>query len=165
MNLKLINELSAEEARETFLKCCGCERWARELAEGRPYASEEEIYSLSERSFETLTRDEWLEAFGAHPKIGDMESLKKKYSATKEWAEHEQSRVHGTPPQVLQDLAAGNSEYENKFGYIFIVCATGKTAEEMLSILTQRIRNNSKEELGIAAAEQKKITNIRLGKL
>ena len=81
MNLKLINELSAEEAHETFSKCCGCERWARELVEARPYASEDELYSQSERSFDNLTREDWLEAFAAHPKIGDIETLQKRYSA------------------------------------------------------------------------------------
>ena len=165
MNLKLINELNADDATATFLKCCGCERWARELAEARPYASEDEIFKRAEDSFEDLTRDELMEAFASHPKIGDVDSLRKKYADTKDWAENEQSGVNGTSQEVLHSLAQGNEDYERKFGYIFIVCATGKTADEMLSMLNERLTNHSDKELSIAAAEQKKITYLRLGKL
>lgn len=165
MNLSLINELNADDAREAFLKCCGSERWAREMAEARPYAGDDELLRQAEQSFERLTRQDWLEAFAAHPKIGDLESLRKKYNSTKAWAQSEQSGVNGTTNEVLENLASGNQAYEQKFGYIFIVCATGKTAGEMLSILNERIPNSPENEFSIALAEQKKITQLRLGKL
>jgi 2-oxo-4-hydroxy-4-carboxy-5-ureidoimidazoline decarboxylase len=106
-----------------------------------------------------------LEAFSAHPKIGDINSLRAKYSATRDWSKGEQSGVDSAQEAVLEGLARGNADYEKRFGHIFIVCATGKTAAEMLDILQGRIGNDSAEELKIAAHEQSKITKIRLEKL
>jgi len=131
----------------------------------RPFASEQELSDRAEQSFNDLTRADWMDAFAAHPKIGDIKSLKEKYGSTKNWAENEQAGAHGISDEVAQDLASSNEEYFRKFGYIFIVCATGKTADEMLSMLKVRLNNDSDNELPIAAGEQKKITYLRLGKL
>jgi len=165
MNLSRINELDVEEAAQTFLRCCGSESWAQEMAHGLPYASDSRLAQQAEAAWNKLAHQDWLEAFAAHPKIGDVDSLRHKYSSTKNWAEGEQSGVGGASDAVLTDLAAFNQAYEEKFGYIFIVCATGKTAGEMLSLLQKRILNPPEEELKIAIEEQKKITHLRLEKL
>ena len=165
MNLKLINELSVKEATEVFLKCCGCGRWARDMAGARPFRSDEELSARADHYFSQMTRLDWLEAFAAHPKIGDLKSLKEKYNATKNWAQNEQSGAVGISDEVAQKLASCNEEYVQKFGYIFIVCATGKTAIEMLALLQKRMENNTETELPIASEEQKKITHLRLEKL
>ena len=112
-----------------------------------------------------LPPSDWKEAFEHHPKIGDVEALKEKFASTVTWIEGEQAGVRTAPEEVLQQLARRNQEYESKFGYIFIVCATGKSATEMLAMLDQRLGNAVDEELKIAAEEQRKITRIRLEKL
>jgi 2-oxo-4-hydroxy-4-carboxy-5-ureidoimidazoline decarboxylase len=160
-----INELDPTGAQQLFLNCCGARRWAEEMTHGRPYVSDQALVEKAQQAWEQFGRDDWLEAFGAHPKIGDIESLKAKYGATKNLAASEQSGVAQASQQVLEELAAKNKEYEEKFGYIFIVCATGKTADEMLNILRSRIVNSPDEELKIAIEEQKKITRLRLEKL
>lgn len=165
MNLSLINQLGFEEARQAFLRCCGSESWAKALAQARPFASDEELLKVADETFASLKKDDWMEAFAAHPKIGDLESLRKKYGNTKDWAENEQSGVKSTSNGILEGLASGNQAYEQRFGYIFIVCATGKSAEEMLAILNSRIDNEADKEFSIAAGEQKKITHLRLAKL
>ncbi len=160
-----INELDPAGAQQLFLNCCGARRWADEMTQGRPYANAQALTEKATEAWEKLGSDDWLAAFGAHPKIGDIESLKAKYSATKNLAASEQSGVAQASHQVLEELAAKNKEYEEKFGYIFIVCATGKTADEMLNILRSRIVNSPDEELKNAIEEQKKITLLRLEKL
>ena len=164
-HMNRINELDPSGVHQIFLNCLGARRWAQEMTQDRPYAHAQALVEKAAQAWEKLGRDDWLEAFGAHPKIGDIESLKAKYSATKNLAESEQSGVTQASQQVLEELAAKNKEYEEKFGYIFIVCATGKTADEMLNILRSRIVNSSNEELKKAIEEQKKITRLRLEKL
>ena len=115
--------------------------------------------------FEKCGPEDWLEAFKAHPKIGDIDSLAKKYANTKNWSGKEQAGIETASMETLKALAEGNEKYEEKFGYIFIVCATGKTAKEMLTILNSRINNDPEKEILIAMHEQHKITEIRLHKL
>ncbi|MBX9694901.1 MAG: 2-oxo-4-hydroxy-4-carboxy-5-ureidoimidazoline decarboxylase [Cyanobacteria bacterium] len=165
MNLSHINELEGTEAEEAFLKCCGSRRWASEMALHRPFHTPDELLHHAERVWARLDETDWLEAFDAHPKIGDVESLKKKYGATRNWSENEQSGVSSAEQSVIEDLAKQNSLYEERFGFIFIVCATGKSAAEMLEILNSRINNSRSDELTNAGAEQKKITCLRLEKL
>jgi 2-oxo-4-hydroxy-4-carboxy-5-ureidoimidazoline decarboxylase len=165
MSLKHINELSAEEAQAAFFKCCGCESWASMMAQSRPFTEADHLRRRADDCFAAMTREHWLQAFAAHPKIGDIESLKKKFGATKDWAQNEQSGVKDSPIGVIEGLAEGNKSYEEKFGHIFIVCATGKSAAEMLAILSARLPNDPDSELLVAAEEQKKITYIRLEKL
>ncbi len=111
------------------------------------------------------TDADWLEAFAAHPRIGDVDALRAKFAATAAWASGEQAGVAGASESTLRALAEGNRDYEAKFGHIFIVCATGKTADEMLGLLRERLANEPDAELAVAAAEQAKITAIRLRKL
>ena len=118
----------------------------------------DEVWALS-------TEDDFLQAFEGHPEIGDVSTLREKYRNTEKLAGHEQSGVNSANEDTLQLLAQGNNDYKEKFGFIFIVCATGKSAEEMLQLLQQRLPNNRDEELANAAEEQRKITRIRLNKL
>lgn len=128
----------------------------------------EDLVDLEECAVEKwyeCTEEDWKEAFENHPQIGDIDSLKEKFASTAEWAAGEQSGVTESTQEVLQNLAEGNKLYKEKFGYIFIVCATGKSADEMLSMLEERLPNTPEEEIEIAAEEQNKITKIRLEKI
>ncbi|MFN8671291.1 MAG: 2-oxo-4-hydroxy-4-carboxy-5-ureidoimidazoline decarboxylase [Candidatus Sericytochromatia bacterium] len=165
MNIEALNNLSESELKLELEKCCGAENWVANLANLKPFKDKEQLLELAEKVWFELSENDWLEAFKHHPKIGDVNSLAKKYANTKKWAEGEQSGVNTATQDVIQKLADGNKEYEEKFGYIFIVCATGKSAEEMLDILTTRLPNSKNDEIKIAMGEQNKITKIRLEKL
>lgn len=130
----------------------------------RPFSSADELFQKAEQFADTLEKADWLEAFSHHPKIGDLDSLRQKFSKEK-WAAGEQSSVASATDKLLEQLAQGNDAYLEKFGYIFIVCATGKSAEEMYAILQSRLANEDNKELKIAAGEQRKISKLRLEKL
>lgn len=123
-----------------------------------------ELLEDAEEQWWLCSEDDWKEAFRHHPKIGDLDSLRKKFSSD-QWAAGEQGAVAAAAAATLEALAEGNRLYEEKFGYIFIVCASGKTAEEMLEILKERLQNTPEEEIKIAADEQNKITKLRIEKL
>ena len=164
-DLSTLNALPLLEARAAFLRCCGSIRWVETMLSYRPFESVDQLYSLAEAEWDVLDRDDWLEAFAAHPRIGDIATLRKKFASTATWSEGEQAGVQNADESVLQALAEGNREYEARFGHIFIVCATGKSATEMLGILRSRLTNDPDTELRVAAAEQAKITRLRLEKL
>jgi 2-oxo-4-hydroxy-4-carboxy-5-ureidoimidazoline decarboxylase len=163
--LERLNLLSENEAREALMRCCGSSHWTEKMLRQRPFSSEDKLFSAAQAAWGEVTPKDWLEAFTHHPRIGDVESLRKKFGSTAQWASQEQKGVQGASEAVLQALAAGNQEYEKKFGFIFLVCATGKTADEMLELLKKRMHNDTETELRVAAAEQDKITRIRLEKL
>lgn len=165
MTLAELNALDHETAQRAFLQCCGAVRWAQVMAGNRPYPSAEALYQAAKDAFTRLQEADWLQAFAQHPKIGDLDSLREKYSTAARWSESEQAGVESASEAVLQELAAKNQAYLKKFGFIFIVCAAGKSAVEMLGRLDQRLGNDRQTELGIAADEQQKITFIRLEKL
>lgn len=159
------NQLSEPQARALLLDCCHCESWADALVKKRPFSSLSEIQECGAQLFLELGAGCWEEAFRGHPRIGDVSSLRERYSSTRSVAENEQGGMQGASEDTIQKLARLNAEYENKFGFIFIVFATGKTAEQMLAILETRVRNSREEELRNAAAEQNKITKLRMEKL
>ena len=159
-----INSLD-ESARDALQKCCAAPEWIEQMLARRPFATDEEITRAATDIWWSLTREQWIAAFAAHPKIGDPASLRAKYANTSQWANNEQAGVAAAAEQTLQELADYNQRYEQRFGYIFIVCATGKSAAEMLALLKGRIDNEADQELRIAAAEQLKITLLRLNKL
>ena len=147
------------------MQCCTARRWVLAMTGSRPYPSKTAILEQAEIVWGRMEVPDFLEAFDGHPKIGDPGSLKEKYSTTRSMAGHEQSRVELASTRVQAELAAYNRKYENVFGFIFIVCATGKSAEEMLELIKTRIDNPASREIAIAAAEQSKITAIRIQKI
>ena len=148
--------------KEELIKCCGSENWVNQMIDHGDFVSDENLIEISEKIWFSLKKEDWLEAFRHHPKIGDINSLKEKYSVSKDLAESEQAGVKTASMDTLTELSKFNDEYEKKFGYIFIVCATGKSAEEMLSIIKSRINNDPEEEIMNAIKEQNEITKIRL---
>jgi OHCU decarboxylase len=163
--LDRLNSLSPAKAEAEFLKCCGSRTWARRMVDQRPFASIDELRSQADLHWGSSTPGDLLEAFRSHPKIGERKAAAPTSSAARAWAEQEQAGVESATHDTMQALADGNRAYEEKFGYIFIVCATGKTSAEMLTILRERLPNDSDRELRVAAEEQRKITQLRLEKL
>jgi|ERR1700757_1816893 len=165
MTIQELNNLPPDKTFEELFKCCGSTTWAKQLATKKPFESKTSLLHNSDWIWQNCTVRDALEAFTHHPKIGDLKSLEKKFAATKDWAGGEQAGVNTATQNTLVALANGNEAYLKKFGYIFIVCATGKTAEEMLALLNTRLGNTPETEIKIAMAEQNKITHIRLEKL
>jgi OHCU decarboxylase len=163
--LASLNSMSPGEAEAEFLKCCGSHRWAKQIAGERPFMSLGELIESSDRIWWSLDPGDWLEAFHSHPKIGEKKAAAQTTVEAQRWSEDEQSGIRNSAQQTIDALAQLNREYEEKFGYIFIICASGKSSEEMLAILRDRLTNVPDEELRTAAAEQAKITQLRLRKL
>ncbi|MFI5133083.1 MAG: 2-oxo-4-hydroxy-4-carboxy-5-ureidoimidazoline decarboxylase, partial [Chitinophagales bacterium] len=163
--LQELNILDKQKLKEELFKCCGSATWVDKMIKIFPVKKESTLLRKAEKIWNTCDEKDWLEAFSHHPKIGDTESLKKKFASTAEWASGEQSGVTTASEKIIEELAEGNQLYEKKFGHIFIVCATGKSAEEMLAILEERLLNTRDEEILIAMSEQNKITRLRLEKL
>ena len=165
MTLTELNNLNIDAATEAFNRCCTASRWIDRMVQGRPYASLKLLQENATSTWDAMKPTDFIEAFDGHPKIGDPESLKKKYRVTLETASAEQSGVNSASDQILNQLAEFNTRYEEKFGFIFIVYASGKSAAQMLDILTKRIQNAPDEEIKVAAVEQHKITTNRLNQL
>ena len=165
MTLQYLNTLTSQQLKEQLFNCCGSTKWAEQLLRKLPFNSIEELKYVSDKIWFECEKKDWLEAFTHHPKIGNVKSLEKKFASTAQWASGEQVSINAASQNVLVELKELNDLYENKFGYIFIVCATGKSAEEMLKLLKQRLPNNPEEEIKIAANEQNKITHLRIDKL
>jgi len=165
MTLHEFNILPKERVREELTKCCGSKAWVERML---PFVPAEDMVELLEDAEEQWWKcgpGDWKEAFTHHPRIGDVESLKKKFASTANWAADEQGGIKGANEETLKAFAEANKKYEEKFGYIFIVCATGKSAEEMLGMLELRLKHDPDEELEIAADEQNKITKLRIEKM
>jgi 2-oxo-4-hydroxy-4-carboxy-5-ureidoimidazoline decarboxylase len=165
MLLQQLNKLDDTEARETLTKCCGSGKWVDKMNAARPFSNQQDLFDKADDAWQQCSQEDWLEAFTHHPKIGDVESLKKKFASTSDFASTEQAGVNTATTDIINELALYNEKYEAKFGFIFIVCATGKSAQEMLTLLKQRYENLPEEEIRIAMQEQHKITKIRLQKL
>ncbi len=168
--LERLNSLPADEAAAEFGKCCGSTKWAQRLVAERPFANSTQLIKIADRIWWSLEADDWLEAFASHPKIGEAKAARATAAETpnrpaENWAAQEQSGAQNAAEETVRSLIELNREYEEKFGYIYVVCATGKSSEEMLAILRGRLRNDAETELRIAAREQARITKLRLGKL
>ena len=157
-----LDAAAPEDARALLLRCCGSRAWVSRMVARRPFGSRAAMLAAARQEWFELTPADWLEAFSHHPRIGERESPLRRFAPTADLSEREQSGIGGAPPQVLSALAEGNAAYERKFGFIFIVCATGKTAEEMLGLLEARLPHSRDVELRLAAEEQAKITELRL---
>ena len=158
------NQLSDDEAAREILDCCGATAWARELAARRPFLNESSLVTASDAIWNRLETQDWLEAFAKHPRIGERKAPQTASAQSANWSAQEQQNVDSAAAQIQVALADANREYERRFGRVFIVCATGKAAAEMLDILGRRLQNDNASELREAAEEQRKITNIRLKK-
>lgn len=165
MTLEQLNDLSASAAQAEFLKCCGSRVWAQAMAEARPFANREQAFARAEGVAALLRQEDWLEAFRAHPKIGEKKAAAGQSEQEKNWSAQEQSGLAAASSDAVAQLAERNREYQDRFGFIFIVCASGKSSEEMLTILNDRLNNGPHAELAVAAGEQRKITRLRLEKL
>ena len=163
--LEQLNTQAREAFMEEMLKCCGSRRWASRMADERPFHDVDALLKTADDAWWGLDAADWLEAFSHHPKIGEKHAAQRVSDEARAWSEHEQSGTYGASDDTMLELLAGNHEYERRFGFIFIVCATGKTSEEMLSLLRARLKNDADTELRIAAGEQSRITRLRLEKL
>jgi OHCU decarboxylase len=164
LTLGRLNAVSPSEAERELLACCGSRTWARHVAAGRPYADLDALVATSDRVWSRLSPEDWREAFAKHPRIGERAAATA--TATERgWSGGEQSRAQKSPAAVLAELAIANAEYEDRFGHVFLICATGKTADEILANARSRLRNDPDRELAVAAEEQRRITHLRLRKL
>jgi OHCU decarboxylase len=164
-SVKWLNELSATDAERELLKCCGSRRWAERMCGARPFINPRHLYDEANQIWGSLSAEDWLEAFRAHPKIGQKNAATAQSQQSQAWSSHEQSGVTDSSAQTIAELAQLNQAYEDRFGFIFIVCASGKSSDEILEILNARVNNDPETELLIAAKEQGKITRLRLEKL
>ena len=165
MTVDALNTLPADEAAGALLACCGSTRWAHEMEARRPFADAHDLLDTADEVWFGLDAEDWLEAFRAHPRIGERKAAPAQDARAAAWSAQEQARAGDAGEDVARALAEGNEAYEARFGHIYIVCATGKSAEEMLAILRARLANDPATELRAAAGEQARITRIRLEKL
>jgi 2-oxo-4-hydroxy-4-carboxy-5-ureidoimidazoline decarboxylase len=156
--------LPQEEAAREILSCCGSNAWAAGLSSRRPIADELCLLETSDAIWRSLTEADWLEAFRSHPRIGESLTEASAAPESSVWSEQEQQQAATAEEAQKMALKWGNREYEQKFGRTFIVCASGKSAAEILEILRRRLHNDSVTELQQAAEEQRKIMHRRLKK-
>jgi allantoicase len=164
-SVRKFNRLSKTALVKTLMDCCGSKIWAQQMAHRMPFVNLGELLSAADDIWSELNREDWLEAFWHHPPIGGKAAKAKQSATQKKWSAKEQSTAQKSSPETLAALAAENKAYADKFGYVFLIFATGKTSEEILAALRERMRNDTETELRIAAEEQRKITRLRLEKL
>jgi 2-oxo-4-hydroxy-4-carboxy-5-ureidoimidazoline decarboxylase len=157
------NRADEADARDPMIACCGAKRWAAAMVALRPLASIAELSQAADRAWGTMEESDWLEAFACHPRIGQRHAAHATAQSVA-WSRQEQSSVATAQERVLGELADANKIYEQRFGFSYIVCATGKNAEEMLAILKRRLASDRAAELREAAEQQRQILQIRLGK-
>lgn len=165
MTLADFNVADTETASQALARCCSCRRWVEALVQGRPYADVEALRAAADRVWATLDDNDYVEAFAGHPQIGDLDSLSSKSADTRSLAAQEQAGALGADEAILRELAHCNAEYIRRFGFIFIVCASGKSVEEMLHLMQSRLAHSRREEIAIAAEEQRRIFHRRIGQL
>ncbi len=163
--LEWLNRLPPGIAVCELLRCCGSRRWSDSMVARRPFANLDELLAAAAEVWAALGRDDWLEAFSHHPPIGSDDSQQDQFRSTRHWSSSEQSSVDSADASVRQRLRTANDRYYERFGYIFLICATGKSAAEMLLQAESRLLNEPDAEIGIAGEEQRRITRLRLGKL
>lgn len=166
--LTALNALPRNDARDAFLQCCASPRWAEAMLAGRPYAEVATLYAVADRTWRELSAAEWLEAFAAHPRIGERHPSGAAAPAGKRaaaWSAAEQSAAAMSDAEVASELARVNREYEERFGHVYLVCASGRSAVDLLAEAKRRVQNDARTELANAAEEQRKITRLRLARL
>lgn len=160
-----LNESERKEAFAWLLACCGSMRWAQMMVEARPFADLASLLTRADKIWRELRPDDWLEAFASHPQIGERQAAKASSELSTGWSEEEQSGARDASEEMSCALAEANRAYREKFGCIYIVCATGRSSRELLELCRERLKNDYEAELYIAAEEQRKITQLRLQKL
>lgn len=163
--LARLNALPAAEAEADLLACCGSREWARRVAALRPFASEEALFDAADVVWWALDREDWLQAFRSHPRIGEKKAEAGQTGREQGWSRGEQAGMDTAEDATRRALADGNRAYEERFGHIYLVFASGRSAAELLADLRSRLGNDPATELGIAAEEQRKITRLRLERL
>ena len=164
------NAASTTEARSAMMACCGAKRWADAMVALRPIANVAALSEAADRVWAAMQEADWLEAFACHPRIGQRKGIGDRNvpihagEQSAAWSRTEQAQTNSASDHVLEEIAAGNERYEERFGFTYIVCATGKSAEEMLAILNRRLGSTREIELREAAEQQRQIMQIRLGK-
>lgn len=162
------NEAPGKQAEAEIRACCGSRRWAAKVCAARPYTDQDQFAKFAAEAWWSLDEQDWLEAFACHPQIGEKVggASAAKHAATRSgaWSRQEQSKYSGAEDEVKQAIAEGNREYQKQYGFIYIVCASGKTPGEMLAILRGRLGRDRAAELREAALQQQQITDLRLGK-
>lgn len=171
MDIEQLNTASKQEAFKLLLNCCGSQRWAKRMSQARPFPDVVSLLETAQESWWDLEERDWLEAFAAHPRIGERKVQSRgsrsslSLAQSTQWSLQEQSGMNAATGEISVALAAANQAYEDRFSWIYIVCATGKSGLEMLELCRQRLNNDRATELRIAALEQCKITELRLKKL
>lgn len=165
MTLDEFNSLGNATAVEALNSCCGARRWVKAMVEQRPFDSVTAVVDAANRIWSETTERDWREAFDHHPRIGERKSAAPQDSQAASWSSGEQARAATADSDVKRQLADVNADYEARFGHIYIVCAAGRSAEELLTIARARLNNDPATELRVAAEEQRKITELRLRKL
>jgi OHCU decarboxylase len=164
-SIQRLNAIPPEQVEAELLTCCGSREWARQLAAQRPFAGTAELLDTADAVWWSLDRKDWLEAFRSHPRIGERTAEAGQTVREKQWSVREQAGLGTSSDATRRALAEGNLAYEARFGHIYLVCAAGKSGEELLAILSQRLANDPETEMRVAAEEQRKITHLRLEKL
>ncbi len=160
-----LDVLPPERASQLLGDCCGSTQWVSAMVVRRPFGSIERLLAAADETWRSLGPDDWREAFSHHPRIGEHRSAAQQSERGAAWAAGEQSGVGGAADDTRKALAKANREYEQRFGYIYIVCASGRTADDLLADVTERLRNHPETEVAVAAEEQRRITRLRLEKL
>jgi 2-oxo-4-hydroxy-4-carboxy-5-ureidoimidazoline decarboxylase len=163
--VSLLDRLPEPEAALLLESCCGSRAWVRGMLQRRPLATLGALLVAADDVWWSLGREDWLEAFAHHPRIGEGTAAASPGARAHGWSADEQRGVTASPDELRQAIAVGNEEYERRFGYIYIVSAAGRSAGQLLTLLHQRLTNEPATELRVAAAEQAKITALRLRKL
>jgi len=158
------NTAAVENAVREILPCCGSKAWAGVMVERRPFPDVTTLLAASDETLSNLTAEDWMEAFRSHPRIGESRAAQSAPDQSATWSAQEQQTVAAAGDAVKIALAEANQEYEQRFRHIFLVCATGKSATEILEILRRRLRNDGPTEFREAAEQQRQITRIRVTK-
>ena len=158
-----LDAMTEADAHEALARCCGASRWVTGMLERRPFGSDTHLLTCADEVWSLMGPADWHEAFAHHPRIGaSLESLREKFASTASMSAAEQAGAMTASEAELEALRDGNLRYEARFGHIFIVCASGKSAAQMLELLEARLGNDPDTELRVAAAQQHEITRLRL---
>jgi allantoicase len=160
-----LNYLSRRQAAEALYDCCSSKKWVERVLARRPFADDSALLDSAEEAFASLGRKDWLTIFRSHPAIGAKKAAAKQTATARDWSAGEQALAQKGSAETLAVLGAANEAYEATFGHVFLICATGKSSEQILNSLQERLGHDAETEMRIAGDEQRKITRLRLEKL